>query len=398
MISIGEPPLRPRALARLRERGLDLRDRLLASPRFHRVAAAFPLTRPAARGRARALFDLCAGFVYSQTLQASVRSGLIEALADGPQTVDALARRLGLSVDAVERLLDAAAALDLAARRTQSAEGAARYGLGALGAALRGAPGVAEMIEHHALLYDDLRDPLALLRGDRAATELGRYWRYASADRPAALSDAEVADYSALMTASQPFVAEETLGAYPIRRHRRLLDIGGGEGAFLVAAARRAPRLELMLFDLPSVAERARARFAEAGLGDRARVFGGSFFDDPLPEGADVVSLIRVIYDHDDAAALKILKAARRALPPEGALLLAEPMLDTPGAQPVGAAYFGFYLLAMGKGRPRRPSELFALLAEAGFERARLVPTRRPILTRLVVATAPKKPRVTPDV
>ena len=65
----------------------ERRDRLLASRRFQRWAAAFPLTRPIARRRARALFDLCAGFVYSQVLFACVRLKLFDALAAGPLAV-----------------------------------------------------------------------------------------------------------------------------------------------------------------------------------------------------------------------------------------------------------------------------------------------------------------------
>ncbi len=103
-----------------------------------------------------------------------------------------------------------------------------------------------------------------------------------------------------------------------------------------------------------------------------------------MPRGADIVSLIRVIHDHDDAAALTILRAARAALPPGGTLLLAEPMAGTRGAEPVGA-YFNFYLLAMGSGRPRRAEELMALMREAGFSRVRPIATRRPMLARVLV-------------
>jgi demethylspheroidene O-methyltransferase len=95
-----------------------------------------------------------------------------------------------------------------------------------------------------------------------------------------------------------------------------------------------------------------------------------------------------VIHDHDEAKALAILKAARRALPPGGTLLLAEPMAGTPGALPIGEAYFGFYLLAMGSGRPRTADELETLLGRAGFERCQLLRTRNPLLTRVIVARA----------
>jgi demethylspheroidene O-methyltransferase len=363
------------------DRGLDLRDRLLASPRFQRWATAFPVTRPIARRRAGDLFDLCAGFVYSQVLLACVRLDLAEALRDGPQSVAVLARRLALPEPAADRLLRAAVALRLAERR-----GEGRYGLGALGAALAGNPAVSAMVEHHAMLYADLGDPVALLRGERGAGALAGYWPYAGAGQPDALGAGEVAPYSALMAASQPMVAEEVLDAYAVRRHRCLLDVGGGDGAFLVAAARRAPDLRLILFDLPAVAERARARFEAAGIAHRATAVGGSFLGDALPEGADAVSLVRVLHDHDDEAALALLRAVRRVLPPEGRLILAEPMAGTPGAERVGDAYFGFYLLAMGSGRPRTPGEIIQMLRAAGFGRTRLLRTRRPLLACLIVA------------
>ncbi len=154
------------------------------------------------------------------------------------------------------------------------------------------------------------------------------------------------------MGASQALVARDILDAYPLNPHAHLLDVGGGEGAFAVEAARSAPRLHVTLFDLPPVAARAERRFAAEGLAGRMTARGGSFHEG-LPHGADAVSLVRVIHDHDDGPALALLKAARAALPPGGTLLLAEPMAGTPGAEPVGDAYFGFYLLAMGSGRPR---------------------------------------------
>ena len=77
-----------------------LRDRLLASPRFQRWAIGFPLTRWIARRRARALFDLCAGFVYSQVLLACVELRLFEHLAEGPQSLAALASSWALPEDA----------------------------------------------------------------------------------------------------------------------------------------------------------------------------------------------------------------------------------------------------------------------------------------------------------
>ena len=359
-----------------------LRDRLLASPRFQRWAAGFPLTRPIARRRAGALFDLCAGFVFSQILLACVQLRVFEILAEGPRTAGEMARRLSLSPGAAERLLRAAVSLRLVERRRGR-----RFGLGSLGAALLGNPAVAAMIEHHRLLYADLADPVALLRGERE-TELSHYWPYARAGGAERASAADIAPYTELMAASQTLIAQDILDAYPVRRHRCLLDVGGGDGAFLMAAADRASALRLLLFDLPPVAAQGARRFAAAGLADRAEAIGGDFRSDPLPRGADVIALVRVIHDHDDAAVLALLRSIRLALPPDGVLLIAEPMAETRGAEKVGDAYFGFYLLAMGRGRPRAIGEIASLLIASGFGQPRSIPTRRPLLTRVVVARA----------
>jgi demethylspheroidene O-methyltransferase len=369
------PPLWRDAAARWR-------DRLLASPGFRRWAAAFPLTRPIARRRTRALFDLCAGFVYSQWLLAGVRLGLFALLAEGPLDTEAVAARLGLPLEGAARLLAACVALRLVRRRSGG-----RFGLGPLGAALVDNPAITEMVLHHPMLYADLADPVALLRGEAAGTVLGGYWPYAGAARPDALAPEQVAAYTRLMAASQPLVAGEVLDAYDMRRHRCLLDIGGGDGSFLCAAAARAPDLRLMLFDLPAVAVRAEARFASAGLAGRAQAAGGDFARDALPAGADVASLVRVIHDHDDATARAILRAAHDALPPGGTLLLAEPMAGTRRAEPVGDAYFGFYLLAMGRGRARTAEALTGMLHAAGFTRVRPAATHTPLLTGLLIAT-----------
>jgi demethylspheroidene O-methyltransferase len=362
----------------LRGRWIAARNRMLASQRFQRFATRFWLTRPVARRRARALFDLVAGFAYSQILAACVETGLLEALADGPCDSAALAVRIGLPIEATERLLRGAAALGLAERL------GGRWALGAEGAALRGNRGVAEMVAHHRLLYADLADPVALLRRGGGGGALSGLWGYAES---AGTGDAAgVAAYSALMAASQPMVAAQAIDAYPFGRHRRLLDVGGGEGVFLSAVGARVPGLELGLFDLLPVAERARARLDSIGLGGRATTFGGDFLADPLPRGFDIMSLVRVLHDHDDGPALALLRNIHEALPPGGTLFIAEPMAETRGAEPVGDAYFGFYLLAMGSGRPRSAAEIAAMLRLAGFARPRRIRTAMPLTASVIVA------------
>jgi demethylspheroidene O-methyltransferase len=380
-----------------RERWRSLRDRWLTDPQVLTRLSRFALTRPVARRRAAELFDLVAGFVYSQVLLAAVQLDLFARLARSSLTPAQLAAESDLPPAAAERLLAALAALRLAEVRDGTADERAaadrhaafhrRYGLGPLGAAMVANPGIAALVRHHGALYGDLADPLAVLRREGPGA-LSRYWSYATASEPGALADAEVLPYSALMSASQPMVASQVLDAYDMQRHRLLLDVGGGEGVFVAAALRRAPQLRAMLFDLPPVAASARAALAHRGLADRVRTVGGSFHTDALPDGADVATLVRVLYDHDDVPALAILRAVRRALPVGGTLLVAEPMAGTRGAKAMGAAYFGLYLAAMGSGRSRSAAELTALMREAGFGAVRERATALPLQAGLLVGRA----------
>lgn len=358
------------------------RDGILASPGFQRWAAAFPLTRPIALRRSRQVFDLVAGFVYSQTVLATVRLGLPAFLQGAPRTLEQIARFTGLSPEAAGRLLSAGASLHLF-RRTRDG----RFGLGRLGAPLVGNEALAAMLEHNVLFYRDLEDPVALLeRGVLGGTHLARYWPYARSRDPSALDPDDVAQYSALMAASQPLVAQEILDAFPFQQHRHVLDVGGGEGAFLEAVARRVPSIRGTLFDLPAVTERARGRFAAAGIDRRIGIVGGNFLHDELPRGADLITLVRVLHDQDDDQALTLLHSVRTALAPGGTLLVGEPMAGARGAETVGGAYFALYLLAMGQGRPRTPSEIQALLARSGFRSVRLPRARAPVLCGVAVA------------
>lgn len=355
------------------------RNRILSDPRFQHWAARLWVTRPVARMRARRIFDLVAGFAYSQILDACIRSRLLDHLAKGPMTTRALADAIDLPEEGAERLLRAAAALKLTERLDTD-----RWTLGSDGAALRGNKGIADMVAHHHLLYADLADPLALLRRGGGGGALARYWHYAE---DAGKGDAEeVAPYSALMAASQPLIARQVIDAYRFSRHRRMLDVGGGQGAFVCAVAASAPALQLSLFDLPAVGACARLACDSAGCGDRVTIHGGSFLTDSLPQGHDLITLVRVLHDHDDDRAMLLLRNIYAALPPGGRLLLTEPMAQTRGAEPAGDAYFGLYLLAMGSGRPRSFEEIAVMAKTAGFARVRRVRTAMPLTTSILLA------------
>lgn len=359
---------------------LDQRlDRWMTSPGFYRWAIGNPITRLITRRRAAQLFDVMAGFVHSQVLLACVRLRLFELVRQQPRSLDELAQACQMAAPALQRLLHSAVSLRLLENR-----GEQLYGLGPLGAPVAADQGLRLMIEHNAVLYDDMRDPLALLR-DQIQPHMQAYWPYMNGDKTHGWEAEKVARYSELMATSQRFVIEELLASYDFSAHRCMLDVGGGQGGWVGTLAQKVPQLQLMLFDLPPVAALAQARMQQLGVADRVTVLGGSFISDPLPQGADLVTLVRVAHDHPDAVVKALLSSIYNSLPRGGRLLLAEPMAQPPGAQPLGDAYFHFYLLAMGSGRLRSAQELRQLILEAGFDAVEQLSNPMPLHTSLLL-------------
>ena len=360
-----------------------LKDRLIADARFQNRVAKIPFLKNITKKRANQLFDVMAGFVYTQILLSCVRLNLFNLLKDGPLSLDEIKRVCALDVTPLKKLLDAAVSIELLEIRSKN-----RYGLGTLGAPMVGNTALSSMIEHHTVLYDDLRDPLRLLSGDIEIKKMEKFWPYVSPDQQdqEALKDKErVKSYSDLMSASLPLVADQVVDAHDFSQHECLLDVGGGQGTFLKHVFMNAPQLKRKLFDLPGVVNLAKDSFALTPDHQDIEVHGGDFFKDALPQGADLITLVRVIFDHDDERVKILLKSIFDALPAGGKLLVAEPMADTPDHPAMGHAYFGFYLLAMGRGRTRTMQEISHLASYAGFKGVKMLPCSMPINAQVLL-------------
>ena len=356
--------------------------RLVASHGFQRWAARFPFTRRIVRHEGEAMFDLVAGFCHSQVLLALVRLQIPRLLLQNETHLTHLASIVQVPAERLQVLVAAGVSIGVLKQR--------RNGFVALttrGAALAGVPGLAGMIDHHDVLYRDLADPVAFFRGE-AETELATFWPYVFG--AGAASDPQVAQrYSRLMADSQSLVAEDTCAMVNFRNVSQLLDVGGGSGAFLAHVGQQNHGMHLRLFDLPSVVPAAMDRFANAGLSSRAEVIAGSFRDDALPEGADMISLVRVLYDHADETVAALLGKAYASLPPGGRILVSEPMTGGQKPHKAGDAYFALYCMAMGTGRARSATQIAGLLAAAGFTGISTPKSRRPFVTSVVQAVRP---------
>ena len=354
--------------------------RLVARPGFQRWASAFPLTRGIAAKDGAALFDIVQGFVKSQALFALVELRIMHRLMDGAMYASDLAALAMLSEDRMERLLQAGTAMELLSKDRKG-----RYALARKGAAIVGVPGLEDMIRHHAAFYRDLNDPVALLRGD-VDTELAQFWPYVFGAGNA--TDAETSNrYSDLMARSQEIVAADTLQTVALSQTKTLLDVGGGYGVFAEAAALKTPGLSATVFDLPAVGPNANARIEQSPAKDRLCFIPGSFRDDDLPRGADTISLIRVLYDHEDDTVLALLSKIYDTLPDGGRLLVSEPMSG--GAKPeiAGDVYFSFYCMAMQTGTVRSAARIGELCKRSGFTSVKTYPSRRPFVTSVLTAT-----------
>ena len=364
-------------------------ERLYASPRLYRWSLSNPLTRWITKRRTQQIFDLMSGFVYSQVLLGCVRLDLFKMLYQKPLDLQQISLQTRVSEQALQKLLVSAVSLGLLESRSHQ-----RFGLGALGVPLAMHPGIGAMVEHNHLLYRDMQDPLAFLNNAWQG-DMAEYWPYAhDAQAAERVAQEKFSRYSDLMASSQEFVVQEILKSYYFEEHRCVLDVGAGKGRFASELALHAKHLKLKLFDLPPVLELAKATFQSKGLIDRLSLCPGNFLHDPLPQGADLVTLVRVAHDHPDEVVQQLLQKIHDALPVGGILLLAEPMAKTYSQSADGPTqtdvYFHFYLLAMGAGRLRTPEELMLMMSKAGFVGLELLPNNMPIHARILLGRKPK--------
>jgi demethylspheroidene O-methyltransferase len=359
------------------------RSRMVANPKFQAFCTKIPGLSHYAQSRANALYGLTAGFVHSQIFASCVSLGVLDALNGQPMTVAELARHTELNDDMTARLLSASASVGLV-----SDMGDGLWALDDLGAVAANDPGILAMVRHHHLLYADLANTPALLRERSRDTGIARLWAYSANPEPAGINPTDARAYSDLMRISQDAVAREVFAAHNFDIYSEIVDVGGGHGRFLTLLGQHFVKPKLHVFDLPPVAAQANEAFATQGLHGRANATGGSFFADELPRGADCYTLIRVLYDHDDANALRILRAVRAAMQPGTTLVIAEPMAGSSAAQKQVNAYFSLYLLAMASGRCRTHKALCDMAIEAGFSSANPVSTRQPLYTGMILVRA----------
>jgi SAM-dependent methyltransferase len=138
---------------------------------------------------------------------------------------------------------------------------------------------------------------------------------------------------------------------YDFGRHRRVLDVAGGTGSFLIPILRRYPALQATLFELPGACAVARPCLASEPEGARVSVVEGDFFTDPLPDGHDVLIVANTVHVLSVAHNLRLLKTMRAGVEADARLLLVDMWMDPTHTQPPAAPLMsGEFLVMSGEG------------------------------------------------
>ncbi|MCX7605506.1 MAG: methyltransferase, partial [Bryobacteraceae bacterium] len=165
---------------------------------------------------------------------------------------------------------------------------------------------------------------------------------------------------------------------FNLNRFDTLVDLGGGTGHLAIAACERYGRMQAIVYDLPEVLPSARQHIEASPARERITCQAGDFFRDPLPL-ASLYALGRVLHDWDDARCRELLARVHEALPPGGAVLIAEKILDEDRCGPVSATMQSLNMLVCTEGRDRTESEFRALLEGCGFRHVEARRTGAPL-------------------
>ncbi len=186
----------------------------------------------------------------------------------------------------------------------------------------------------------------------------------------------DAAIFNDAMTSTSARDVSAILAAYDFSRFERIIDVGGGHGALLHAILSANTKLHGVLADLPAVLAGAAALRSEP-IAHRCSIVGTDFFES-VPDGADGYLMKTIVHDWNDEDALKILRNCRRAIRPNGRLLLIEWVLKGSNEPDPGRG-LDMQMLVQFRGRERTEADFEALLREAGFSLMRVIPTSGPV-------------------
>jgi SAM-dependent methyltransferase len=308
------------------------------------------------------IMRIAMGFMAAKHLFVASEIGLFTGLAQGPATLDELAATCGIPRRTAGISADAMVSLGLLGRDGE------RYRNGETAAAfLAGRPG--PDLRPLLRFWDRISYPgwLALEEAVRTGAGQSKFGQFGAEEQQI---------FSAGVEAFTAATAAALAANYDFSRHRRLLDIGGGTGSFLLAILRRHAALRGTLFELPGACAVARQRLSGAPEGSRIDVIEGNLVGDPLPPGHDVLLIANTVHVLSAAHNLDMLRKLRGAAAPGTHLLLVDLWLDASHTQPLAAALMsGEFLIISGEGQAYGEEDAEGWLRETGWRKIE----RRPL-------------------
>jgi SAM-dependent methyltransferase len=314
------------------------------------------------------LLRLASGFMASKHLFAAAELGIFEALRDGPATLDQICERTGVSRSGARISLDALTALGLLERDADLYRNGSEASVFLAGAA---GPDLRPLLRFwDRLSYRSWMSLAAALAGSDTR------------DAPPNLSEEETRIFSEGVEAITAAPARALAESYDWSGHRRVLDIGGGTGSFLLALFEAHPHLQGTLVELPAVAAIARER-----LRDRAEVVEGDALADPLPSGHDAILVANLIHLLSPDSTRKLLARLRAGSAANTTLLLVDFFTDKSHTDPPFAALMaGEFRLVSPEGDVYSERELNNWLTKTGWTPPQSKSLAGP--TRLITANA----------
>jgi hypothetical protein len=314
---------------------------------------------PPAPDPAALVADLSRAHIAARCLHVIAECGAADAVDDAGASPAEIAAHTGLDADALDRMLRLLAAHGVFVR---TADG--RYAHSAASRLLKtDEPGSLRSYARMGgmpAFWDKFTELGRTAREGQGRNDMASLVDYFAAHPE------EAAIFNAAMVSKSRTVLPAVTAAYDFGAFARIADIGGGRGHLLKLIIERTPRAHGILFERPHV-------IADTEPAPRLELVGGDFFADSLP-AADLYLLMEVLHDWDDADATGILGAVRRAARPGARVLIVEILVpDTPGPHPGKTR--DIIMLAVTGGRERTKAQHAALLAAAGFELTRVLPT-----------------------
>jgi hypothetical protein len=333
----------------------------LGPPTLHNVSNTTHPPQPA-------ILQIIMGAWVAQALGAIARLGVADHLEKGPRTTAQLAEAVGANADGLGRTLRALAGVGLFTSPTPGS-----WALTPIGDCLRtNAEGsmrylaIAETDHGHWQTWERFVE--AVRSGaPQAKAALGILpWDYYAAHPD------EGADFSRAMASISSMSIEPVLASYDFSGASTIADVGGAFGALLAAVLRREPKARGILFDQPQVVQGAGPVLGDVDA--RVERVGGSFLTQPLP-AAEVYLLKHILHDWDDESCVTILKNVRAGMSAASRVLIIEMIVSD---QPGPAQWMDLNMMVMLGGRERTAADYEQLLAKAGLQTARVIPTPSP--------------------